>query len=63
MDLGVYAAASGIIAVFIVMAFLQIMVHVGSAFARSVEKRQQAAAARAAEKKAREQRRQQRLAK
>ena len=62
MELAIKATVSGIVGVFAVMAFLQIMVHLGSTVARTVEARQIAAAARAAEKKEREARRKQRLA-
>ena len=62
MSLGMEAAVSGIVGVFVVMAFLQLMVNVGSAFAKAVEAKQAAAAAKAAEKKEREARRQKRLA-
>ena len=62
MNLAIEAAVSGIVGVFVVMAFLQIMVHLGSSFAKALEKRQAAAAARAEEKKAREARRKQRMA-
>jgi len=60
--LAIEATVSGIVGVFMVMVFLQIMVHVGSSFAKAVERRQAAAAARAAEKKEREARRKQRMA-
>ncbi len=63
MSLAANAAISGIVGVFVVMVFLQIMVHFGTALANAVEKRQLAAAAKAAEKKEREARRKQRLAK
>ena len=48
---------SGVVGVFSVMILLQIMVSLGSAFAKSVEKRQAAAAAKKAERAAREARR------
>ena len=62
MSLGTEAMLSGIIGVFAVMIFLQVMVYVGSAIAKAVEAKQAAAAAKAAEKKEREARRQKRLA-
>ena len=48
---------SGVVGVFLVMVFLQIMVNVGSAFAKYVEKKQAAAAERKAELEARKARR------
>ena len=48
---------SGVLGVFLVMVFLQIMVGVGSAFANYVEKKQAAAAERKAELAARQARR------
>ena len=61
MDLAMEAAISGIVGVFAVMVFLQLMVNIGTRVAQAVEKRQAAAAARDAERKAREARRKQRL--
>lgn len=48
---------SGVLGVFLVMVFLQIMVNIGSAFAKYVEKKQAAAAERKAELEARKARR------
>ena len=48
---------SGVVGVFLVMVFLQLMVNVGSAFAKYVEQKQAAAAERKAELEARKARR------
>ena len=48
---------SGVVGVFLVMVFLQLMVNVGSAFAKYVENKQAAAAERKAELEARKARR------
>ncbi len=55
--LTVRTIVSGVVGVFLVMVFLQIMVNVGSAFAKYVETKQTAAAERKAELDARKARR------
>jgi len=63
MSLTTEVIASGVIGVFCVMILLQIMVSVGSALAKAVEKKQAAAAERKAELAARAARRAARAAK
>jgi Na+-transporting methylmalonyl-CoA/oxaloacetate decarboxylase gamma subunit len=57
MSLTVETIASGIVGVFLVMILLQIMVSLGSALAKAVEKKAAATAAKKAERAAREARR------
>ena len=57
MELTIKTICSGVLGVFLVMIFLQLMVGVGSAFAKYVEKKQAAAAERKAELAARQARR------
>lgn len=57
MSLTVETVVSGIVGVFVVMILLQIMVSLGSAIAKGVEKKHAAAAAKKAERAAREARR------